>query len=42
MRELGSACRLPGVPPARISDPIDMAMPQQIVATSGWMKRIVS
>ena len=30
------------VPPARISEPIDMAMPQQIVRTSGWMKRIVS
>ena len=42
MRELGSAWRLPAVPPARISEPIDIAMPQQIVRTSGLMKRIVS
>ena len=33
---------LPGVPPVRISDPIDIAMPQQIVRTSGLMNRIVS
>ncbi len=42
MRELGSEKRLPCVPPARISEPIDIAMPQQVVATSGLMKRIVS
>ena len=42
MRELGSAWRLPGAPPARISEPIDIAMPQQIVRTSGLMNRIVS
>ena len=42
MREFGSAERLPAAPPARISEPIDIAIPQQVVATSGLMKRIVS
>ena len=42
MREFGSAARLPGAPPARISEPIDIAIPQHVVATSGLMKRIVS
>ncbi len=42
MREFGSAKRLPGVPPASSSEPIDIAIPQQVVATSGLMKRIVS
>ena len=42
MREFGSAWRLPAVPPARISEPIDIAIPQQIVRTSGLMNRIVS
>ncbi len=42
MRLLGSDARLPGAPPARISEPMDMAMPQHVVATSGRMKRMVS
>ena len=42
MRELGSAERLPAAPPDRISEPIDIAIPQHVVATSGLMKRIVS
>ena len=42
IREFGSAERLPGAPPARINEPIDIAIPQQIVATSGLMNRIVS
>ena len=42
IREFGSAMRLPAAPPARSSEPIDMAIPQQIVATSGLMKFIVS
>ena len=41
-RSSGSAKRLPGVPPASNSEPIDIAIPQQVVATSGLMKRIVS
>ena len=41
MRALGSAA-LAGAPPASISEPIDIAMPTQIVCTSGLMKRIVS
>jgi hypothetical protein len=39
---LGSAMRLPFAPPARRRAPIDMAMPTQIVCTSGLMKFIVS
>ena len=39
---LGSAIRLPCVPPASRIAPIDMAMPKQIVETSGRMKRIAS
>ena len=39
---LGSAMRLPFAPPASSSAPIDMAMPTQIVDTSGLMKFIVS
>ena len=35
IREFGSAKRLPSAPPARISEPIDIAIPQQIVFTSG-------
>ena len=42
MRLFGSALRFPAAPPARISEPMDIAIPQQIVATSGLMKRIVS
>ena len=42
MREFGSASRLPGAPPARSSDPIDIATPKQIVWTSGLMNCIVS
>ncbi len=42
MREFGSAERLPGAPPARISEPADIAMPQHVVATSGLMNCIVS
>ena len=42
MRLLGSAERLPFVPPASSSEPIDIAMPTHIVATSGLMKFIVS
>ena len=42
MREFGSEKRLPSAPPARISEPIDIAIPQHVVATSGLMKRIVS
>ena len=34
-REFGSAIRLPSAPPTRISEPADMAMPKQIVCTSG-------
>jgi len=42
MRELGSAKRLPGVPAARSTAPIDAAWPTQIVCTSGRMSCIVS
>ena len=42
IRELGSDMRLPAAPPVRSRDPIDIAMPQQIVATSGLMNCIVS
>ena len=42
MRALGSAARLPSAPPARISEPPDIAIPKQVVATSGPMKRIAS
>ncbi len=42
MRLLGSEERLPFAPPARSSEPIDIAMPHTVVATSGLMKRIVS
>ena len=41
-RELGSAMRLPGAPPVSRSEPMDMAMPTQIVATSGLTNCIVS
>ena len=34
-REFGSARRLPSAPPVRISEPADIAMPKQIVCTSG-------
>ena len=40
--ECGVAMRLPSVPPARRSAPIDMAIPTQIVCTSGLMYCIVS
>jgi hypothetical protein len=42
MRLLGSANRLPGVPPASSSDPIDIAMPPHVVCTSGLMNCIAS
>jgi hypothetical protein len=42
MRLFGSAARLPCAPPARISEPIDIAIPQHVFATSGLMKRMVS
>ena len=42
MREFGSAMRLPCAPPASSSEPIDIAIPTHIVATSGLMKFIVS
>ena len=38
----GSAIRLPFAPPARRSAPIDIAIPTQIVDTSGLMNCIVS
>ena len=38
----GSAMRLPFAPPASSSAPIDIAMPTQIVCTSGLMNCIVS
>ena len=41
-RELGRAERRPGSPPARISAPIDIAMPTQIVRTGGPMNCIAS
>ena len=40
--EFGSAIRFPFAPPARSSAPIDIAMPTQIVWTSGLMNCIVS
>ena len=42
IRELGSDIRLPFAPPASSSEPIDIAMPTHIVATSGLMNCIVS
>ena len=42
MRLFGSARRLPCAPPASSSEPIDIAMPKQIVCTSGLMNCIVS
>jgi hypothetical protein len=39
---LGSAIRLPCAPPASSSAPIDIAIPTQIVCTSGLMNCIVS
>ena len=42
IRLLGSEKRLPLAPPASSSEPIDIAMPTQIVAQSGLMKCIVS
>ena len=39
---LGSAIRLPFAPPASSSAPIDIAIPTQIVCTSGLMNCIVS
>ena len=40
--ECGSALRLPCAPPASTTAPIDIAMPTQIVCTSGLMNCIVS
>ena len=42
MREFGSEKRLPFAPPVSSSEPMLIATPQQIVATSGLMKCIVS
>ena len=42
IRELGSASRLPLAPPVSSSEPIDIAIPKQIVCTSGLMNCIVS
>ncbi len=42
IRLLGSAIRLPGAPAVSSSEPIDIAMPQQIVCTCGLMNCIVS
>ncbi len=42
MRLLGSEKRLPFVPPVRSSEPIDIAIPTQIVWMSGLMNCIVS
>ena len=42
MRELGSANRLPLVPAARSTAPIDAAWPTQMVCTSGRTSCIVS
>ena len=42
IRLLGSAIRLPFAPPASSSEPIDIATPTHIVATSGLTKFIVS
>ena len=42
MREFGSDIRLPFAPPASSSEPIDIAIPMHIVATSGLTNCIVS
>ena len=42
MRLLGSEKRLPLAPPVSSSEPIDIAIPTQIVCTSGLMNCIVS
>jgi hypothetical protein len=42
IRELGSASRLPGAPPASSSDPMLIATPNPMVCTSGPMNCIVS
>ena len=42
IRELGSAMRFPGAPPARSTAPMLIAIPTQIVCTSGLMNCIVS
>ena len=42
MRALGSAKRLPLAPPASSSAPMLMALPTQMVLTSGLMNCIVS
>ena len=42
MRLLGSEKRLPFAPPVSSSEPMLIATPQQIVATSGLMNCIVS
>ncbi len=42
IRELGSEKRLPLAPAASSSEPMLIAIPQQIVCTSGLMNRIVS
>ena len=42
IREFGSDIRLPFAPPASSSEPIDIAIPTHIVATSGLMNCIVS
>ena len=40
--EFGSAIRLPAEPPAKSRAPIDMAIPKQIVWTSGFTYCIAS
>ena len=42
IRPLGSEARLPCAPPASTSAPIDIAIPQQIVDTSGRTNCMVS
>ena len=42
MRLLGSDMRLPAAPAVSSSEPIDIAMPMHIVATSGLTNCIVS
>ena len=42
MRPFGSDMRLPSAPPARISEPPDIAIPKQTVCTSGPMNCIAS
>ena len=39
---VGQRAACPSAPPARISEPPDIAIPKQVVATSGPMKRIAS